>query len=105
MTGIFKDDQAAGRYLVRGDMSFDTVSDLWQRSQLIFANAGHKALQIDLGGVQTFDSAGLALLVAWKRYAQSRTQSFTLIRVPHKLLEMAKANNLAALLGLDTLQA
>lgn len=105
MTATQLQDEGQGRYRVRGDLSFDTVPDLWEQSKRVFAGAADNGLLIDLGGVRYFDSAGLALLVAWKRVAQSRTQSFTLTQVPSKLIELAKANNLLALFGLESVPA
>ncbi len=104
MTDVHLDDEGEGRYRIRGDMSFNTVPYLWQQSKRVFAGTGQNGLQINLGDVQAFDSAGLALLVAWKRWAQRHTQSFTLTQVPPKLIELAKANNLASLFGVDSVQ-
>ena len=104
MTAIISEDEEAGRYCVRGDMSFDTVPDLWQQSQQLFVIDGHNGLQIDLGGVQSFDSSGLALLIAWKRYAQNRTQPLTLVQVPQDLLALVRAHKVAILLGLNPVQ-
>lgn len=105
MTVIHLDDEGEGRYRVCGDLSFDTVPDLWKRSKRVFTSTGQKGLQIDLGGVQAFDSAGLALLVAWKRWAKHHTRSFTLTQVSPKMIELAKANNLGTLFGLDSVQS
>jgi anti-anti-sigma factor len=94
--------EGQGRYRIHGDMSFDTVPDLWEQSERVFADPSEDELFIDLSDVGHFDSAGLALLVAWKRRAQRRTQSFTLTQVPSKLIELAKANHLVALFGLQS---
>ena len=102
MTAIMPDGKEAGRYRVRGDMSFETVSGLWEQSQRLFANAGRNGLQIDLGDVQVLDSSGIALLIAWKQYAQNHAQPFTLTHVPLKLVKLVKVNNLAKLFDLNS---
>lgn len=105
MTETRLEDEGQGRYRVSGDMSFNTVPDLWEQSKRAFADTGENNLLVDLSAVRHFDSAGLALLVAWKRGAKHRTQSLTLTQVPSKLIDLAKANNLVTLFGLGSTPA
>lgn len=53
--------------------------------------------RIDLSGLRAFDSSALAVLLAWRRTAESRRQTLSFSGVPAGLLSLARAY------GVDTL--
>jgi phospholipid transport system transporter-binding protein len=57
-----------GILLVSGELNFDTVSDLLNNSLPLLAK--HPQLFIDLSQVTTVNSASLALLLEWLKYAK-----------------------------------
>jgi phospholipid transport system transporter-binding protein len=83
-------------------MSFSTVPGLWEQSQRAFVTQAGQGVEIDLGGVQVFDSAGLALLVAWVRWARRHAVPIRFIDMPKRLSAVVLANHLEGLFGLDT---
>jgi phospholipid transport system transporter-binding protein len=86
---------------VTGEMSFTTVPDLWEQSRRLFPMIEGDHLEIDLTDVSRTDSAGLALLVAWTRWAKSRSKSLRFIHVRPGIKALSEANQLNRLLTLE----
>lgn len=89
----------ARSYGVQGPMTFDSVTELWNKSQEIFSD--NAFLQIDLSEVTHTDSAGLALLVEWLREASRHGARIEFLNLPSQLLALAGAANLEQLLGAE----
>ena len=87
-----------GRLGIRGDLSFASVPYLWQQSKRLFTNIDQDHLDLDLKEIHKVDSAGLALLVAWARWANSQTKSLRFHNIPAQLQTLARANNLNTLI-------
>ncbi len=77
-------------YRVTGPLTFGTVPALQTMS---VANV------VDLSGVTHADSAGLALLIEWRREAQANGAQLAYVNVPAQLLALAHACYVAELLG------
>ena len=80
-------------------------------ARALSAEAGATAT-VDASGLQRFDSAALAVLLAWRRLAPAAGKSFAVHSAPPKLAELARLYGLDALLTLtapsallDTAQA
>jgi phospholipid transport system transporter-binding protein len=92
--------QGGGRFTVAGDLSFATVPALWAQSRQAFADASG-ALDIDLKNAQRADSAGLALLVTWTRWAREGSKTLRFSNAPRQVATLAQANKLTKLLALQ----
>ena len=86
------------RFRIQGALTFATVTRLLARSLELFSRA--EALDIDLDGVDHADSAGLALLVEWMRYARRRDLPLRFINMPPQMLAIARASSLDHVLPL-----
>jgi phospholipid transport system transporter-binding protein len=82
-------------------MSFASVPDLWEQSRRKFPVIEGDHLEIDLNSVSRTDSAGLALLVAWTRWAKSQSKSLRFIHVTPRIKALSVANQLDRLLTLE----
>lgn len=60
--------------------------------------ADHAALSVDLSGVSTANSAGLALMVEWKSLAAESGKSIRFVGVPDSLLSIADICQVRSLL-------
>ena len=80
--------QSDGQFLITGDLDFHTVPRVWNVSQSLFA--GSKALTIDLSGVESTNSAGLALLIEWIRFADSKNCSIKFLNLPEQMRQLAQ---------------
>jgi phospholipid transport system transporter-binding protein len=84
---------------LRGALDFETVPRLWRDSgQWLAAVPAGTAVTLDLAGVEQVDSAGLALLIAWKAQAQSAGVGLQYTSIPPRLLAIARISDAEALL-------
>ena len=86
-----------GTYVVRGELSFTTVSPLLKHSTALF-DGGKDPITVDLDGVTRADSAGLSLLIQWWRQARTRGQEIEYVNLPAQMLAMARLGGLDELL-------
>jgi phospholipid transport system transporter-binding protein len=80
-------NQGAGHFMVEGDLTFATIS---AHTQKLFAFLSlSKQITIDLAQVSSADSAGLALLIEWKKMTRVQKSQLVLKNIPEQLLMLA----------------
>ena len=89
----------AGNFRITGVMNFDSIQSLNQRACELFPPFNR--VNIDLSGVTYVNSAGLALLLEWKRKAIAEDRIIELHSVPQKLLNIARMSELDGILSLQ----
>ena len=89
-----------GRFMLAGVMDFDSVTLLNQRANELFPKFG--SIIIDLSGVTYVNSAGLALLLEWKRRAVLDKRSIRILSIPQKLINIARVSEIEDILSLQT---
>lgn len=62
-------------FLIKGDLAFSTVSALIDQGKEQIEKVDADTVQINLDSVKRIDSAGIALLLAWKRDCLSKKKS------------------------------
>jgi phospholipid transport system transporter-binding protein len=87
----------AGRCAVTGTLTLETAPALWQ--QLKAGGLLTNAREADLSGVTDADSAGLALLVAWRAQCLAAGGSLGFHALPERLLALARLTSAEAALG------
>ncbi|WP_295585460.1 lipid asymmetry maintenance protein MlaB [uncultured Lamprocystis sp.] len=85
-----------GRARVEGVMDFASVAALLVAGDALLKRGGD--LVIDLGGVTSANSAGLALLLEWLDLARSRRITLSYLNLPDSLARIAELSNLQSLL-------
>ncbi|GAB6139346.1 hypothetical protein JCM14076_00750 [Methylosoma difficile] len=93
MSNLSLSNQGNGVVLVEGELTFAAIDDQ-AINALNIANTG-KNLVLDLQGITSTDSAGLALMIEWQKQARSKRLPLTFKNIPEQL------HNLAKLSGLD----
>jgi phospholipid transport system transporter-binding protein len=88
-----------GDFRVIGELTFDTVPEADKKGVALF-DMVEGEFCIDLRDVSRTDSAGLALLVAWMRYAKKRNKALQFLNIPAQMLALAKASSLDQVLPL-----
>ena len=88
---------AEGRYQVKGGLSFDTAAEIWAQSKDGFG--AETSVNIDLAEISEVDSAGLALVLEWVRWARSERRQLTFSHVPAKLMALARISEVDELLN------
>jgi phospholipid transport system transporter-binding protein len=94
------DARGDGHFNIEGELSFVTAPTLWDQSQQAFATVAD-SIDIDLSAAGRADSAGLALLVAWTRWARKSSKSIHFINTPPQIARLAEVNKLDRLLPLE----
>ncbi|MEI6542066.1 MAG: STAS domain-containing protein [Methylococcales bacterium] len=88
MTKLNIIDGGLGNYVVDGDLTFATIDIKTLKSFGFLSSA--KQINIDLGRVVCTDSAGLALMIEWIKYARQHRVQITFKNIPEQLLNLAK---------------
>ena len=91
-----KFDQDIRRFVVNGELSFNTVPELFKLGQQLMEKDNE--LVFDFKATSCRDSSGLALLTDLMRAAKMQRKSICFIHVPHQLLAVAAACNLDSIL-------
>lgn len=87
-----------GCFILKGVLSFQTVPVIWRHGMDVFRTA--PSLVLDLENVTRSDSAGLALLIEWMRFARSLNKPISYINMPSQMLAIARACSLDNILPL-----
>lgn len=77
-----------GQFRISGELDFQSVPIIWEKSQELFGSSD--SVVVDLTGVVRCNSAGLALLIQWMRYAKSLDKRIVFHHIPEQMREIAK---------------
>lgn len=88
-----------GRFRLHGELDFDSVPALLATTQTLFADGATP--RVSLATVSHIDSAGLALLVEWRRAALQHTADIAFDDIPPQMLALAQVCGVDELLALD----
>lgn len=92
------EDLGGGRFRLSGHLGFESATGALAESQRLFAD--HKKLQLDLSGVESADSAGLALLVEWTGWAKREKRKLSFRNAPKQAVALAKISEVDEILPL-----
>ena len=98
MTAPAFESTGPGRFRVRGALNFASVGQL-ERLARPLLGASPEAV-VDLAGVDSANSAALALLLEWVDQARRSRRRIRFAGVPAAVLEIARVSNVAELLPL-----
>ena len=88
-----------GTVRLAGRLGIDTVPALAAQGPTLFA--GQASVVVDLAAIDRAESAGLALLLEWRRTARAAGCTVTYRNVPTSLRSIASACGVDAVLELD----
>ena len=89
-------DDGDGHFTLRGEMSFDSAERILAASEEPFEK--HTRLEIDLSGVTSSDSAGLALLLEWVTWANHTVREIRFEDIPERIMAIAITTEVDGLL-------
>jgi phospholipid transport system transporter-binding protein len=90
-------DDGIGKFLLTGVMNFESVIYLNLRANELFQK--YSSITVDLSGVTYVNSAGLALLLEWKRKAVLENRMLEILGAPKKLLNIARVSEIEDILS------
>jgi len=76
------------RLLIVGPIDFVTVVELWNDSLPLLANLNH--YHFDFSQVTSSNSAGLALLLEWIKYAKNQRKEIQFANLPAQIHSIAR---------------
>ncbi len=88
--------EGAGRFRLEGEVGFATVMHLLHESRPQFEHEPY--VRLDFSGVESIDSAGLALVIEWMREVQHKGHSLEISHPPQRLLALARISDVERLL-------
>lgn len=86
-----------GKFRITGILNFDSIIILDQKARDLFGK--YNKIIIDLAGVTYVNSAGLALLLEWKRQTMLDKKSIRLLGIPQKLQNIAHITEIENILS------
>jgi phospholipid transport system transporter-binding protein len=86
----------AGRLVASGELSFETAARALKLGEDLIGRGG--SWVVDLAGVESGDSAGVAVLVEWLAAAHAKGGSVSYQRIPAQMLAIARISDLEQLL-------
>ncbi len=89
-----------GRFKLEGELSFVSVLAAMKKTAGLFAVPTPKMV-FDLAGITKADSAGLALLLEWLRFASQAGVDLHYVNLPSQLLAMAHVAGVDDILIID----
>jgi len=92
-------EKGEGRCAVAGALTMETAPWLWQ--QLQAGGLLTAAIEADLTGVTDADSAGLALLVAWRGSCAAAGGNLVFHGLPARIMALAQLTGAESALGAD----
>lgn len=96
MNGKASISQNQDSLLIAGQLDFDTVVSLWNDSLPLIKN--RQKLDFNFSQVSSADSAALALLIEWLKYAKRENKSISFQDIPAQLMAIASVADIADLL-------
>lgn len=96
MEGSEFESLGEGRFAIRGELTFETVTEALEESKELFAE--HARIELDLSGVTESDSAGLALLLEWVNWAKHYVREIRFVDIPAQMRAIAEISEVEDLL-------
>ena len=90
------EDLGHGKFALRSDLTFETVTSVLEQSERLFAP--HERIGIDMAGVRQADSAGLALLLEWLSWARGADRQIEYENIPRQIIAVAEISAVTGLL-------
>ena len=82
---------------VTGELNYQTVVSLWKESLFLFTK-NTAEFYFDLSKVSSANSAGLALLLEWIKFAKRQKKTIQFHNIPDQLLSIAAVSGVEKIL-------
>lgn len=90
---------APGRILVAEPLTFQTARRVCVAGLACFARDSSALITVDCAGVTEADSAGLAVLIEWRRWAHKHGRHLRFENLPAKITAIARLSEVSELLA------
>ena len=90
---------APGRIAISSALTFQTARGVCAAGIECFVRDGSASLVVDCAGVPNADSAGLAVLVEWRRWARQQGRHLKFVNLPAQICAIAHLSEASAVLA------
>ena len=88
-----------GTLLLSGALDLDSSPAVFRHSKTLL-NSLPSPIRIDLSSVTRSDSSGVALLIAWQRFARKTNKTIQFLNLPITMQEIIRVSELEKVLSL-----
>ena len=89
-----------GQFSVSGDLTFNKVPKVWEQARKMLVDVYEENVEIDIASVDRIDSSGIALFVAWSRWAYCNKKQLTFKNPDQRAQKLVEINKLHNVLDL-----
>ena len=89
-----------GQFSVSGDLTFNNVPKVWEQARKMLIDVYEEDVEIDIASVDRIDSSGIALFVAWSRWAYCNKKQLTFKNSNQRTSKLVEINKLHSVLNL-----
>jgi phospholipid transport system transporter-binding protein len=90
---------APGRIAVGSALTFATARRVFEAGVACFLRDGGALLTVDCAAVPNADSAGLAVLIEWRRWARQQGRDLNFVNLPAQITAIARLSEVSELLA------
>ncbi len=91
-----------GHFSVTGDLTFTNVPKVWEQARKLLVDVYEENVEIDIASVDKIDSSGIALFVAWSRWAHCNKKLLTFKNPNHRVNKLVEINKLESVINLTS---
>lgn len=86
---------------LKGSLLFSTVSSILSEGCSLLENHNSDSINIDMSSVDKIDSAGISLLLAWRRLCDTSSKKLQIIGAQEQAISLITTNKLEYLLNIS----
>jgi phospholipid transport system transporter-binding protein len=90
---------APGRVSVGGALTFESARRAYDAGVACFVSDGSAMIAVDCAQVTHADSAGLAVLVEWRRWCRQHGRHLKFVNLPEQINALARLSEISAVLA------
>ena len=90
---------APGHITVSSPLTFETARRVFEAGVECFNRDGSPTIAVDCAGVSKADSAGLAVLIEWRRWARQQSRHLTFANLPAQICAIARLSEVEEVLA------
>lgn len=88
-----------GRVVVNSPLTFQTARRVCEAGIACFRSEGSALTEVDCAGVSHADSAGLAVLIQWRRWAHEQGRHLRYTNLPEAISAIARLSEVSPVLA------
>lgn len=94
MTALLLVEQSDAQWSLSGPLNVDTIKRIWHEGHHLLHKTQAAQIELNLSGLIEPDSASVALLLDWLRYAKKHHKTIRFHHIPVKMQEIIRLSNL-----------